>query len=121
MGSGLYKVIAEFTDSNGKPLSGDEYAVTLLDEDRYFDDKLGKSTLNANGEAEFLISAVDILSFDSIDERTPDIYFVVRKNGKKVFRSNVFNDVDFEVKDPVTGREQSLTRKFGPFVVADQD
>ena len=56
---------------------------------------------------------------DSIGERTPDIYFVVRKGGKKVFTSEVFNEVDFDAKDPVTGRRKGLTKEFGPFVVAD--
>lgn len=117
MGSGLFKVIAEFKNESGQPLLGDDYTVTLLDEDRFFDDKLGEAGLNAEGAAEFLVSAVDILSFDSIDERTPDIYFVLRKDGKEVFRSDVFREVDFEVKDPVTGRSKQGTQTFGPFTV----
>ena len=76
MALGLYKVIAQFTDANGDPLCGDEYSVALLDEDRFFDDKLGASELEADGVAEFLVSAADILSFDSAGERTPDLYFV---------------------------------------------
>jgi len=113
----IFKVIAEFTDANDSPLSGDDYSVSLMDEDRYFDDKLGKSGLNAKGEAEFLVAVADILSFDSAGERTPDLYFVVRKAGDEVFRSEVFNDVDFDTVDPVTGRSKSLTQKFGPFQV----
>ena len=115
MSSGIFKVIVEFTAADGSPLSGDNYSVTLLDEDRFFDDKLGKAGLNADGVADFLVSAADILSFDSAGERTPDLYFVVRKDGDEVFRSEVFNEVDFEVADPVTGRPKGLTKKFGPF------
>jgi hypothetical protein len=115
---GLYKVIAEFTDTDGAPLCGDDYSVALLDEDRFFDDKLGKSELSAEGIAEFLVSAADILSFDSAGERTPDLYFVVRKGGKEIFRSEVFSEVDFEALDPVTGRPKGLTKRFGPFAVA---
>lgn len=118
MASGIYKVIAEFRVADGGPLSGDEYSVTLLDEDRFFDDKLGASGLDADGVAEFLVSAADILSFDSAGERTPDLYFVVRKSGKEIFRSEVFDEVDFDADDEVTGRPDGLTKKFGPFVVS---
>ena len=119
MSSGVFKVIAEFTDVNGIPFYGEGYSVALLDEDRYFDEKLGEAELNAAGVAEFLIAAADILSFDSIGEKTPDLYFVVRKDGEEIFRSEVFDDVDFEIDDPVTGRPKGLTRKFGPFRVSD--
>lgn len=118
MSAGLYKVIAAFTDANGSPLRGDGYSVALLDEDRFFDDRLGETRLSADGVAEFLVSAADILSFDSAGERTPDLYFVVRKDGDEIFRSTVFREVDFEVKDPVTGRAKGLTKQFGPFQVA---
>ena len=119
MSPGIFKVIAEFTDAHGNPLSGDEYSVALSDEDRYFDDKLGEARLSASGIAEFLITAADILSFDSVGERTPDLYFVVRKAGDEVYRSKVFDEVDFETDDPVTGRPKGLTKQFGPFQVID--
>ncbi len=117
MSSGIFKVIGKFTDEDGYPLTGSEYEVALLDEDKYFDDKLGKSALNPEGEAEFLVTVADILSVDSAGETTPDLYFVVRKDGKEVFRSDVFAEVDFEEKDPVTGRAKGLTKAFGPFAV----
>lgn len=117
MSSGIFKVIGKFTDNSGYPLTGDEFEVALLDEDRYFDDKLGTTSLNADGEAEFIINAVDILSIDSAGETTPDLYFVVRKGGKEIFRSKTFSEVDFELKDPVTGRAKGLTKAFGPFQV----
>ena len=103
MTTGVFKVIATFQDSNGKPLAGDEYAVRLLDKDRFFDDKLGSSSLSDDGVAEFLIYVADIKSIDSPDERTPDIYFVVTKSGEDIFRSEVFPEVNFEATDPVTG------------------
>ncbi len=118
MSSGIFKVIAAFTDADGSPLTGDDYSVVILDEDRYFDDKLGESKLNAEGSADFIITAADILSFDSAGETTPDLYFVVRKDGKEVFRSDVFSEVDFETIDPVTGRSKAGTQSFGPFKVA---
>jgi len=120
MVTGIFKVIAQFTDADGKPLSGDDYSVVLMDEDDYFDDKLGAELLGDEGTVEFLVAAADILSFDSMGERTPDIYFVVRKGRKEVFRSETFSEVDFEAEDPVTGRPKGLTRTFGPFAVSDR-
>lgn len=117
MSSGIFKVIGKFTDEEGYPLTGSDYEVALLDEDKYFDDKLGTSGLSPEGDAEFLITVADILSFDSAGETTPDLYFVVRKSGKEVFRSEVFSEVDFEARDPVTGRAKGLTKAFGPFPV----
>jgi len=120
MSSGLFKVIATFEDANGKPLSGTEYLVRLYDEDRFFDDKLGKAKLDTNGHAEFLISVADIKSIDSLDERTPDLYFVLEKNGTEVFRSTTIPNVDFEAVNQVTGRPQGLTQSFGPFRIEQQ-
>lgn len=120
MSSGIFKVIGKFTDERGYPLTGNEYEVALLDEDKYFDDKLGTATLSPEGKAEFLITVADILSIDSAGETTPDLYFIVRKDGKEIFRSEVFAEVDFQQKDPVTGRAKGLTRAFGPFRVATQ-
>ena len=113
----IFKVIATFTDENGAPLAGDDYSVLVMDEDKYFDDKLGAKSLGSDGSVEFLIPVAEIFSFDSAGERTPDLYFVVKKDGKEVFRSEVFAEVDFDAKDPVTGRAKGLTKKFGPFAV----
>lgn len=115
MSSSLFKVIATFEDTNGNPITGSEYSVRLYDEDRFFDDKLGKAKLDINGRVEFLISVADIKSIDSLNERTPDLYFVMEKNGTEIFRSTTIPDVDFEAENPVTGRQQDLTQSFGPF------
>jgi hypothetical protein len=119
MPADLFKVNATFHGADGKPLAGSEYEVRLVDEDRYFDDKLGTSPLSPDGVAEFLIGVADIVSIDSPSERTPDIYFVVLRNGREIFRSDVFPEVDFDAKDPVTGRPDGLTKTFGPFRIAD--
>jgi len=99
MPADLFKVIASFQDANGKPVTGMEYAVRLLDKDRFIDDKLGASALDANGVAEFLFSVADVFSMDSPDERTPDIYFVVTRDDQEIFRSEVFSEVTFDKID----------------------
>ncbi|MCP5091817.1 MAG: hypothetical protein GY949_12935 [Gammaproteobacteria bacterium] len=120
MPADLFKVIARFENAEGRPFFGSEYKVTLLDRDRLLDDKLGSSSLSEDGTAEFLFSASDILSIDSIGERKPDIYFVITEHGNEVFRSEIFPEVDFDTTDPVTGRQDNVTREFGPFRVTSQ-
>ena len=117
MTADLFRVIARFENAEGRPFFGSEYEVSLLDKDRLFDDKLGATSLSADGTAEFMFSVADIFSIDSLGERTPDIYFVVTENGNEVFRSEIFAEVDFDATDPVTGRKDNLTREFGPFRV----
>lgn len=118
MSSGIFKVIASFQTRDGKPLTGGEYSVMLHDEDKFFDDKLGTSRLDGEGRAEFIIFVADIISIDSPDERTPDLYFVVYKDGKEIFRTETIHEVDFELRDAVTGRAKGLSKAFGPFSVA---
>ena len=117
MPADLFKVIARFENAEGRPFFGSEYKVTLLDRDRLLDDNLGSSSLSEDGTAEFVFSASDILSIDSVGERTPDIYFVITEHGNEVFRSEIFPEVDFDATNPVTGRQDNVTREFGPFRV----
>ena len=118
MPADLFKVIARFENAEGRPFFGSEYEVTLMDKDRLFDDKLGSSSINEDGTAEFLFSVADVLSIDSIDERTPDISFLSTEDGNGGVRSKVFGAVSFDATDPVTGRQDNTTRVFGPFRVA---
>ena len=115
----IFKVRASFRKSNGEPLTGKAYRVALRDKDPLFDDKLGKSGLDRDGVAEFLVFAADFLSIDSPNERTPDLYFIVEKDGDEIFRSEVFPNVLFDIADEITGRPKRLTQEFGPFEVAD--
>ena len=119
MSAEIFRVIAGFQDSSGNPLTGSEYAITLMDEDRFFDGKLDESILDPEGHANFMIATADILSLDSMGERTPDLYFIVKKEGKEIFRTDVIPNVDFDVEDPVTGRTNAITRNFGPFRLPD--
>lgn len=113
----LFRVVATFLDQDGRPVSGDEYAVRLMDRDRLFDNRLGASPLSDEGRAEFIFSATDVLSVDSPGERHPDIYFLLFRDGTEIFRSDVFPDVAFDEPDDITGRPDRLTRAFGPFPV----
>jgi len=113
----LFKVIARFTDIEGYPLHGDEYRVRLLDKDRLFNDRLGAVSPDKDGVAEFVFAASDAFSIDSPGERQPDIYFVVTKDKREIFRSEIFPNVDFDLVDEVTGRPEGLTKEFGPFRV----
>jgi hypothetical protein len=115
----IFKVIASFKRPNGSALTGSKYTVTLMDEDRFFDDKLGDSPLDTNGEAPFLIYTADIVSIDSPDERTPDIYFVVKSDGREIHRTDVIRNVSFDGTDAVTGRPDATTQTFGPFEVPE--
>lgn len=120
MPADLFKVICRFENAEGQPFTGSAYKVTLLDKDRLLDDKLGSTTLSEDGTAEFLFSAADILSIDSIGETRPDLYFVISESGNEVFRSEIFPEVDFDAPDPVTGRRDNVTMEFGPFRVTGQ-
>ena len=117
MPADLFKVIARFENAEGQPFFGSEYEVTLLDEDRLFDDKLGSVSLSEDGIAEFVFSVAEIFSVDSPGERTPDLYFLITEHGNEVFRSEVIPEVDFDATDPVTGRQDNVTREFGPYRV----
>lgn len=119
MTAAIFKVIASFKRPNGSALTGPQYTVTLMDEDRFFDDKLGASPLDTNGEATFLVFTADIVSIDSPNERTPDIYFVVKNDGREIHRTEVRPNVNFEGTDAVTGRPNATTQSFGPYEVAE--
>lgn len=119
MPADLFKVTASFLNAEGLPLNGSEYSVSLLDKDHFFNDKLGTGALSNDGVAEFLFSVADIFSIDSPGERTPDIYFVLEKSGREIFRSEIFSEVNFDATDPVTGRPKGLTKAFGPFRIVE--
>jgi hypothetical protein len=115
--SGLFRAIVRFTNAAGKPLTGPDWRVTLLDEDPLVDDELGADALDDDGRARILISVADVLSVDSPGERKPDLYFVLSHYGREVFRSKALEDVDFEQLDPVSGEPDQVTRDFGTFEV----
>jgi len=115
--SGLFNVIVRFTNLQGAPLAGPQWSVEVVDEDPLRDDRLGTSSLNEHGEGRVFFSVADVASLDSPGERKPDLYFILKRNGREVFRTGVERDVDFEALDPVTGRPHDLTRDFGTIEV----
>jgi hypothetical protein len=115
---GLYKVIARFELETGGPLTGPEYRVKLFDRDAISDELLGESGLGAEGVAEFLINSLDFRSVDSPAETQPDLYFLLEQNGHLVYRSPTFENVDFEVAEAVTRRQDHRTLAFGPFRIS---
>ena len=116
--SGLFCAIAKFIDEQGNPLIGTDWSADLRDQDALLDDCLGDATLDDEGSATFLISVADIKSLDSWDERNPDLYFTLFRNGQEVFRSEVIEDVDFEELDRVSGDPVKITQEFGPYTIS---
>ncbi len=116
--TGFYRVHARFEDATGAPLRGAAYKVKLYDKDPLKDDFLGESALDETGTAAFTFTSLHVKSVDSPGETKPDLYFVVEREGKEIFRSPVHPDVDFEKEDPVSKRKTSLTQEFGPFRLA---
>lgn len=120
--SGLFRVIVSFIAEDGAPLAAAQWAVKVKDRDPLLDATLAEARLENDGSAGMLISVSDISSLDSPAERTPDLYFVLYRDGKKVLTTEVIENVDFESIDPVTGRATgSTTQTFGPYKVADDD
>jgi len=120
--SGLFRVIVSFTQQDGTPLPTGQWTVKVKDQDPLLDATLAEARLEKDGGAGLLISVSDISSLDSPGERTPDLYFVLYRDGKKVLTTEVIENVDFESIDPVTGRATgSTTQSFGPYKVAADD
>ena len=115
--SGLFCAIARFSDELGEPLSGGGWTASVSDQDALLDDHLGVVKLGADGVATFLLSVADIKSIDSPDERNPDLYFTLFRDGREVFRSEVSKNVDFESLHRVSGDPVKITREFGPYRV----
>lgn len=116
--SGLFRAIARFIDPQGQPISGPGWTARVRDRDCLLDDLLGEEPLDKDGAARFLINVADIKSLDSPDERAPDLYFTLYRDGHEVFRSELLEDVDFEALDAVSGEPNRITQEFGPFQVS---
>ena len=114
--SEVIRVLAKFNHkSNGKPVTGPEYTAKLYDKDILVNDEMGKVHPNSDGGVDIICPLPLTSSFDSPGEEKPDLYFVLLKNGKEIFRSQVFKNVDFLAKDTVSGKLTNLRQDLGTF------
>ena len=114
--SELIRITAKFKHkSNGEPVVGSEYTAKLYDKDILVDDEMDEVHPDSAGSVDILCPLPLTSSLDSPGETKPDLYFVLLKNGKEIFRSQVFNDVDFLEKDSASGRLKNLRQDLGTF------
>lgn len=114
----MVRILARFVrHADNNPLTGDQYTAKLWDKDFFVDDHLGTRKLDAKGGVEFTFDVADAGSADSPMEMYPDLYLVLLEDGKEVFRSKVFGDVDFLSRDPVSGESSRLTQNLGTFKI----
>ena len=107
--SKMIRVIAQFSHkSDGTPITGQEYVAKLYDKDILLDDEMGESYPDSKGRIDILCPLALASSFDSPGEQKPDLYFVLLENGKEIFRSHVFKNVDFLGDNPSAGLRQDL-------------
>lgn len=76
-----------------EPVTGDAYKVRLFDKEVFDDDFLGESGLSQEGIATFLLGDKHFESFAHPDNK-PDFYFVVYRDGKPIFKSQVMKNLD---------------------------
>jgi len=114
----LFKVTGRFIfKSSGKPVTGDEYIVWLYDKDPITDDKLGEGKLDENGRVEITCDLADASSLDSPGESKPDLYFILLKNGREIFRSDVFYDTQPYVKANFSREKKGIIVYLGTFEI----
>lgn len=86
--------------SSKAPIGGEGYSVRFYDKDQRDNDFLGEGSLDEAGVADvrFHPKAMQDGFEDKGEqhETTPDIYFELLKDGKVLFTSAVWDDVDFE-------------------------
>ncbi len=79
---------------SGDPLTGDNILVKLYDKDPLEDDFLGEGHPDKNGNITIKFDLDNVSSADSPFEDKPDLYFIVYKGQKEIYRSTVLEDVD---------------------------
>lgn len=114
----LVRILARFvTASDGSPIGGPNYAVQLYDQDAIADDLLAEAPLPADGNIGLTFDLMAASSTDSPLETEPDLYLVLVRDGKEVFRSTVAKNVAFLGNHPVTGMDLGRTQDLGVFKV----
>lgn len=101
--SGLYRFVVRFVEKGtGRPVTGRAYRARFFDRDLIRDNRLGDSPLDAEGVAGVVVSSAAFKGLDSPGETRPDLYCVLEKDGREVFRTPVRWDIDVSARDPVT-------------------
>jgi len=91
LGSSL-NVSAQFVRrSNGTPLTGSEYRAKLFDKNVFVKDPIVEAELDKNGQVRFTCNLKDENqreSFAKLFKEQPQVYIVLEKDSKAVFRSS---------------------------------
>ncbi len=86
------RFIAKGSDA---PLTGSDFEMCLFEKDLMEDDYLGRSPLDANGNAKISFRHGDYSDFLN-PEVDPDLYFALYKGDALIFQSKVMRDLDLE-------------------------
>ncbi len=99
------------------PLTGDAYKFRLFDKDVFDDDYIGESTLDGDGVGKIKFNSAAFNDLANL-ETTPDLYFVLVKNGVQVFKSKIMEDVDIAALQQFKMGEGEVL-ELGTFLVED--
>ena len=112
------EVTARFiSKGSANPLTGDAYKLRLFDKDVFDDDFIGESSLNGDGVGKIKFNSSAFSDIGNI-ETTPDLYFVLVKNGVQVFESKIMEDVDIAALEQFKMGEGEVL-ELGTFLVED--
>ena len=109
------RLIAKGNDS---PLCGDEYSVKLFDKDFFDDDFLGESKIDNDGFAKIIFNPTDVYRKEPLVDKALDFYFLVYKDGKEIFRSQVMKDTDLRYFEALKMGEGEVI-DLGTFLVSE--
>ena len=105
------KVIARLTGRSADAGRLTGRRARLLDADPLSDDELCEGVVHADATVEFLFDLGAARGIDTLFERRPDLYCLVRDDdGTVLYRSATLPNVDFLSIDPVTA-ERPTTRE----------
>lgn len=88
------RFIAKGSDA---PLTGSDYKVRLFDKDLVGEDHLGEAGLDGNGIATIKFTHSAFGEWNNL-EKYPDLYFVLNKGGREIFKSEIIDDFDIDTE-----------------------
>lgn len=113
----LMKFLCRFIAKGSRtPVGGPGYSARFMDKDLLKSDTLGTASVGPDGKAECLVPRVNMKGWDSPGETKPDVYVVLLKDGKELFRSPTIKNMNLAEVDPTT-KEQRTTFDLGAFEV----